>query len=585
MIAKNKTIFIGLFALFSLALFLLPANSALAQSCPPGFNYCNPPGACLPEQGENPDCTNQNRGTDQCGNCTGCLEGYIECDGSCVLPYEGENPDCQAQGRGTDQCGNCTGCAPGKILCSGVCVDPLVDTNDPSCDARHRGFNQCTGACTACWSGWYDCDGDPDFICEQNGSLEGTACGGGFGVCQDACCNNCQINQPYVPMGGDFGTPDANDRNKIDSSSYTNPIIYIDHLDPSQNKDYMNFATNGNTEFIVNNKGHLMIGLNSAGAVLGPGENAIYALVEGTAQGNFLLFQKSGAPNDIFSISHDGVICWNGDCRNSWDEVGGGAGAWTLVNGPPDYIYANAVGDFGDAADGGIQITDTGDIKMDGDLTLSRTAGTDDGMFIGPISGAEDYITSHREGTWQNGLFVEADGNVQITLDKNNNEDATFRVADSVGNWVFSVGENGNAEIPYDTNLKVGGCAGSVFLGITSASYDGSLNGASPNGYEAANEICKSEFSAESEGGKYPNIHVCTSAEILKSINCGMDIKTAGLVYARISNGPPGYTAPANDCKGWTDNSGNVLSDIWNFQNNQGWATTCNLSRPFACCK
>lgn len=564
MIIKNKTILISL---FSLVLFLAWAGIVWAQACPPGFNYCDPPGACLPEQGENPECTAQNRGTDICGNCTGCLPGFINCDGECVEPYEGENPECQAQGRGTDQCGNCTGCAPGKILCDGECVDPLEDTNDPSCDDRNRGFNQCTGACTGCKAGWYDCESDPNNVCEQNGSLEGTACGGGLGICEDACCNNCQIDQPHVPMWGDFGTPAPDDASTVDTESNTNPIIYIDHLDPdSLDHDYMKFSTNGNSEFIVNNKGHLMIGLNADGTVLAPADNVIYALVEGTAQGNFLLFQKSGAAEDIFSISHEGEICWNGECRSSWSEAGG---VWTTVEGPPDYVYHNDVGDYG-ADDGGLRISDAGDLLMDGNLTINRTIGAepDDGLWLGiwdEAGNVQDHIDSHAEGAaWQDGLRIDADGNIMMMIDKNDNSaEGRFLVLDESQNWVFSADEDGNINAP--------GCFGPVYVGFSAESTGGA------GGYAGANALCDA---AE------PGSHVCTTKEILNSINCGSGLEPAPPIgYAWISNGPPGYTAPANDCQGWNSGLSTNLGDLWRFDQNKGVAATCNVVRPFACCR
>ena len=554
MTIKNKTIIISF---FSLALFLVLAGAVWAQACPDGFNYCSPPGACLPNQPTNPECTAANKGTDDCGNCTGCSDDYITCSGECVEPYEVENPVCQAQGKGTDQCGECTGCALGKILCSGSCVDPQIDTNDPSCDARRRGFNQCTGACTGCDSGWYDCEADPNFVCEQNGSLEGTACGGGFGVCQDACCSSCQIDQPWVPMAGDFGTPAPDDPSVIDSDAYTNPIIYINHLDPgSLDHDYMKFSTNGNSEFIVNNKGHIMIGLNAAGTVLAAGENAIYALVEGVAQGNFLLFEKKDYDkNPVFSISHEGKICWNGECRSSWGEIAGGAGAWTDVDG---WVWPNDPGDYGDATpgeEGGLRITDTGDLLMDGDLTINGNIG-----IILEGNGNDAWLAVNA----LNNFYVDANGNVEIKLDNNNNGDNAFKIKAGDNRTIFQVDEKG---------------FGAKFLGLT-----GNHNGKFDNGYEGANNFCKSAFPGSKE------VHVCSSWEIVNRINLeDPDLPAAG--FGWLSQGPPGYTAPANDCKGWTSNGSESginsgIGAYWNFDVNggSGWAAFCNTSMPFICC-
>lgn len=55
-----------------------------------------------------------------------------------------------------------------------------------------------------------------------------------------------------------------------------------------------------------------------------------------------------------------------------------------------------------------------------------------------------------------------------------------------------------------------------------------------------------------------------------------------------IANGPPGYTAPANDCSGWTSSDGNKYGAIWQFNSDgggSGYLTTCNQPLPLACCK
>lgn len=81
--------------------------------------------------------------------------------------------------------------------------------------------------------------------------------------------------------------------------------------------------------------------------------------------------------------------------------------------------------------------------------------------------------------------------------------------------------------------------------------------------------------------------HVCTSEEILHTINCGIlpSPLPAGPLW--VSGGPPGHTSLSNDCNGWTSSaSGGVYGRTWEFnaQGGVGSQTTCSSSLPFACC-
>jgi len=125
-------------------------------------------------------------------------------------------------------------------------------------------------------------------------------------------------------------------------------------------------------------------------------------------------------------------------------------------------------------------------------------------------------------------------------------------------------------------------CFGPVYVGLTEASYTGNLNGAANVGYDDANALCAATI---------PGSHICTASEILETIKCNRaSLPTSGQAW--ISNGPPGYTARANDCTGWTSTSpaadgSTVYGAIWAFDANGGvgWVTTCNMSLKFACCK
>lgn len=142
---------------------------------------------------------------------------------------------------------------------------------------------------------------------------------------------------------------------------------------------------------------------------------------------------------------------------------------------------------------------------------------------------------------------------------------------------VLNTGSDASAftgETKIGGNLFVKGCKGSKYLGKTTATFDGQQGGyATVN-----NDRCKVQFSNATDA------HLCATAEILNSINCGVLTAQAGGGYAWIANGPPGYLAQANDCKGWQSKESTVYGTIWNLDQNRGELTSCNTQRSFACC-
>lgn len=119
-------------------------------------------------------------------------------------------------------------------------------------------------------------------------------------------------------------------------------------------------------------------------------------------------------------------------------------------------------------------------------------------------------------------------------------------------------------------------CFGPVYVGQTAATYDGARGG-----YDDADALCAAAFAGS---------HICRTSEILETVKCNRaSLPTADMAW--IANGPPGYTARANDCKGWTSNTGSgaeiAYGSIWAFDANGGvgWVTTCNMSLKFACCR
>ncbi len=172
-------------------------------------------------------------------------------------------------------------------------------------------------------------------------------------------------------------------------------------------------------------------------------------------------------------------------------------------------------------------------------------------------------------------------GNPELNLGDGTNHWAIYRdtTSDELRFWR---GDN-NVTVTAAGDINSRRCFGPVYVGQTAATYTGDLNGAANVGYDDANALCNTAI---------PGSHVCTTAEILETIKCNRaSLPTTGMAW--ISSGPPGYTARANDCVGWTSTSpspvdgSTVYGAIWAFDANGGigWVTTCNMTLKFACCK
>ena len=114
----------------------------------------------------------------------------------------------------------------------------------------------------------------------------------------------------------------------------------------------------------------------------------------------------------------------------------------------------------------------------------------------------------------------------------------------------------------------------------TPVTSNGDFTSGTMKGYQAANAICNYH---------YPGYHFCFTSEIISFIRNGNVAKFAGLPQAWIAEGPPGYTAYANDCGGYTTSSATYLGAFWEYNGTtgggQGWLAGCNNLRAISCCK
>jgi len=114
------------------------------------------------------------------------------------------------------------------------------------------------------------------------------------------------------------------------------------------------------------------------------------------------------------------------------------------------------------------------------------------------------------------------------------------------------------------------------FATVTSGTYTGNNNG--HPGYDYAHGRCNAQLAGS---------HVCTAEEILNTIR---DNKTLPSVNVWIFNGPPGYTAAANDCEARSTNSeSDKYGAYWEAPTTdrpkgRGLLVHCDASLNLACC-
>lgn len=131
------------------------------------------------------------------------------------------------------------------------------------------------------------------------------------------------------------------------------------------------------------------------------------------------------------------------------------------------------------------------------------------------------------------------------------------------------------------TNTTVVSGGSATFIGTTPVTtYNGSFTATGKVGYDAANTLCATAFASS---------HMCTVDEILQTI-ASKDISTlfSGVADSWVAQGPPGYTADSNDCRGWTSSNLSHLGAWWDFNTSGGgigYLTNCSTTKPIACCK
>ena len=133
-----------------------------------------------------------------------------------------------------------------------------------------------------------------------------------------------------------------------------------------------------------------------------------------------------------------------------------------------------------------------------------------------------------------------------------------------------------------------------VFVGESKAPFNpSSASPAVGTNYIDANNLCATHTDENIKGS-----HVCTPDEMVNSYNHS-NAQSPILTYKDqagasktlwINNGPPAFTANANDCKGWAAVDSPLenmnYGTVWNFDDKAGGLLPCNVKdKKFACCK
>jgi len=213
-------------------------------------------------------------------------------------------------------------------------------------------------------------------------------------------------------------------------------------------------------------------------------------------------------------------------------------------------------------------------------VSLARSSA--EKWFVG-MNDTDDKLLLRRTES-SNDVVIDTAGNVGIgsetpaqKLDVNGTAQVTGlkMPTGAVNNYVMTTDAAGVGT--WRSILFADACTGGKFDHLTALTYDGAQTS-----YDNVNtNICS--------GGQ----HVCTPDEILRSVYCTSSMPLPGTLVSPISawvaNGPPGFTSPAsNDCTGWTSKAATSYGAFWEFTGaggGRGFATSCIIKLPFACCK
>lgn len=457
-------------------------------------------------------------------------------------------------------CNSCTAscqCPSGQILCSGTCKAPL---SNPTCTTQNRDVDPCTGTCGACKTGYTDCSG----------------------TCKLSSSPTCVSPNVYNPCTG----------------ACTAPTRYIEASPATAQADFINISRDvrAASSTMVGAGyfgGEAMFGSYWNGSTmtspisLSKGKNLFYGQINNVStDGNFVLLEKGNGltASPLFAIDYLGRVGIGTTTPKQPLHIQGGVNSWSglRVNrgGDPTYFEILHYGGSGSGTmlsqSGNMPIrfftSSTERMKISGDGKIGiGTASPNKALHVfSAVENAEIDIQSGNNRHW--GIYqVNGATNVDSVLRFWQTDDVFELKGDN-----SSIAGN-QSQVIVKNELCLGGACKSSWPGggVYSSGAAANTGGGALTGYKGYNNLCPT------------GSHVCTTEEILNSINQNAStLPTSGDYWVNGGN-PGGITTAMNDCKGRTSNSNSDLGFFWRFNSNGGSVllTSCNTQKMIACCR
>jgi hypothetical protein len=571
-----------------LQFFILVFTTSLLD----GFSVSAASGTCPTDNGSGVGCLDPSYPY-YCGGV--CRGGQTQCP-SWTGTICADGVTCPANCAAADACGYCSSCASGYTLCGAYLTRTCTaNTTAPSnCTA----YDQCTATCTACAQGYILtgglCEGatlklGSDSVGALNHIFQSTSPAlsilssglAGLGTTTPTARLSVVPASGYAILAGTFRIGNVASP-LFDDDAATKG--YVDSALSSATSSMSNLWSGSLSGNIWNgNSGNVGVGITAPTSKL-----HVYGTTDITA--TLATPSQAYSPALLFTNQIDSFI----------ENINSGAFQLTDINGSKYYsvsttsvhtLYSplNSPAMTISAGNVGIRTTNPGStLDVNGYV---RSYGASGGYAVATRdSGASPFnawtITSQSGNL---SFYDTSDERVTFQISTGNVGIGTTTPAARLSivpasNYSLLAGnfKIGNVASPTEdsdvvtlgwVNSALSGIGGSaVYATSTVATYNGSQGG-----YSGANALC-----AAVESGS----HVCTTGEILYTINTGVGASIpAGTFW--ISNGPPAYTANANDCQGWTSASGSYGTAWVKLSSGDGFGSlyTCSAVYKFACCK
>jgi hypothetical protein len=424
-----------------------------------------------------------------------------------------------------------------------------------------------------CVSGWVNCDGNVN-NCETQ--IGGACSIGGLNGEWNAMCN-CVVEPQHFITGinAEFAT--------------SSPLLWGTQYGDG---DLVSIAKNGvsTSTFMVSNSGQVGIGLTSVHAA---------AALEVSSTSRGVLFPRlTTGQRDGIATPPEGLLIYNIEnnqfeyyATSSWLAMGAGGAITYTADGEGLELSGNQ---FYIELDGTTLFKSASGLRLSTTTVAEGTYGSSTEMVIftvdayGRLTAVSTTTLAFSSSDLMDSSTIAYLNQDQTFIGQNTFANTTTFVSSTMFNATSThlMGIRSQLYCDADGNNcfdPTSGWAAPMITQINTTTYttNGSFATGTFIGYQAANNICHSE---------YPGSHICETDEILSVIR-SQNISyfgTGNIDGAWIAEGPPGFTANANDCNGWTNSQDTRYGPFWIFDSvggGMGWLAPCNGVKPLACCQ